>query len=185
MSIDVREIGGDELSITSDKVNYIYNSNPGLNKQQIREELTTALAVALSQSIDDLMKWIREYVPRATGQLQDHIINQLLSSPGTRSKKPKRISLKVGVDPGTGPHYARYVNALPDGMLQHQGTRRWVNYYGHYGYITLNDRKAQGGYAGLLRLEAKRVLRENLKDAIRRTITFDKRLVTWAGIKVS
>jgi hypothetical protein len=141
------------------KIWYSIGQSSRLTYEQIVEMMNTILETVLTLVKQDLVKWIYQYVAKATGQLQDSLLLALdTSSVDTTSQFLKLVL-------GSDIPYNKYVAQMPSEMVQHSGERRWVNYYMHYGYIMLNDPEAQGHYWGLLKMEARRSLRDNLKLA--------------------
>ena len=122
------------------------------------------LNLALSSVIDALKEWILRYVPIATGQLQENLIEWLYQS---RVNYGTQLYITIGTDV----EYAKYANAMPASSLQHHGE---VAYRRRYGKVTLDDPTAQHNFMGLLRMEAKRALKVAISDAIRQQLAGSK-----------
>ncbi len=190
--------------ITAEAINYIYNKVGGLTKTQIENELRQALGIALANTVRKVIAWIERYVPEATGNLKDHLIETTMNSPGMEriqarstgkvSSMPKKVALRVGLSQDNPVPYAKYVNAMSDSQVRHTGMVRhgprggiygdvaYVARHGMRGKIILNDPQAVGGYAGLLRMYAREQFKDQLKKAYAATITFDRRTIRGAGI---
>jgi len=109
----------------------------------------------LDWTIIDVEAWIKEFVPKRTGQLQDNLIKNLQSS-FIKNNTMIRLVLKTFID------YALDVNAMSDAQVQHEGTwlehsgkKAYAYYYGYHGRIFLDDPEAVGGFMGKLQEFAK------------------------------
>lgn len=111
----------------------------------------------LDYTIPEIKSWIQNYVAKRTGQLQDDLINTLMTSAW--------IGQQLKLELGTMVDYAKYVNKMPAYMLQHEFEWGKAYYYGYHGWVYLNDPNAQSGFWGLLRMEGRRALRANFKRA--------------------
>ena len=199
-----------DIWLTDKAITYIYKRTSGFTKAQILDELKMSLGTAFANTIQKVYQWIIKYVPKATGNLQAHLIETMTNSPGfkrlqdsigakttgTTAALPKRITLMIGLDPANPVPYAKYVNKMSTGQVQHSGMVTvgprgghhgdvaWVNRGGYYGKIRLYDPSAIGSYAGLLRMYAREQMKNELKKAINQFITFDRSSLRGAGVGV-
>lgn len=153
------------IPITKDKVGFIVGRTT-LSTAQVKVLINQILEQALEATIEESTKWIGEgkqegkgagegFVPKATGKLRDSLIRNLESSSVTQ----RGLNLTIG----THIDYAPIVNNMPTSSLRHSGGKRWVNYYGEHGYISLSDPKAQHNFLQLLRLYSRGRLKKNVK----------------------
>lgn len=108
--------------------------------------MTSILQDTLDWTIKDLEEWIKIYVPKRTGNLQEDLIDNLYSS-WIKNKLTIRLVLKTFVD------YAGDVDAMSDAQVQHDSTwyehsgkRAYAYYHRHHGRIFLDDPEALGGF---------------------------------------
>lgn len=148
-----------QIDMNETKLNYIVGKIPNLSAAQVKQMVQLIEDTALDKTIKDCENWIKTYVPKATGQLQDNLLQNLKSS--------NRHGMKAVLKLGTSIYYAPYVNRFRTSNVRHTGQFRYVYYYGFHGKISLNDPKAVGGYWGLLRQYAKQRFKIHLRDAIR------------------
>lgn len=121
--------------------------------------IDTILRAALSRTIDDLDKWIDEFVPKRTGQLRESLKANLRSSRVIQSTLLKLYF-------GTHLDYADFVNDMTTSQVAHTGEIGYAYYYGHYGRITLNDPNAIGSFFDEMINYARIALRANITYAI-------------------
>lgn len=140
----------------------IIETSLGLKRGGAGNLINEILKLTLQLTIAQGENWIRKYVPRATGQLQDNLIEHLQGS-----KYPANYiaRLFLGVDPKV--NYIQYVANMPEHMVRHHGQKRWVNYYGQRGTITLWDPQAQGHFWGMLIKFCRAEFKKNLFIAIK------------------
>lgn len=182
-----------KVELDKNKREYIKNKIfPTLSKSQINDLIIKILQQTLEKVVLDGTDWIKKYVPKATGQLQDMLIEALSKYSGSPSSN-YNLALWLGT---VNVPYIQYVANMPEKMVRHpkgsiyykeytrkyqlkDGTiktyqarvkidpnRRWVNYYRHRGYINLYDPKAVGRFWGLLKQHLRQRLRNRLHETI-------------------
>jgi len=126
----------------------------------------------------DIEKWIKNYVPKRTGQLRENLLRQLQSS---RVLKGQFLRLVLG----SHITYMRFVDAYSTAQVRHANEPGYAYYYGHWGKITLNDPKAIGHFWGLLKLYARDRLKHWLRTEIFRQIRMGQRRPFTVEMKVT
>lgn len=108
---------------------------------EVLERLQKLLNYVWDKTEFDMKIWIKKYVPKRTGQLQDALLESLEQS-----------YIKVGIWRFTlgvinaSKKYAEDVNAMNTMMVRHFNEWGYAYYYGHHGRILLNDPSAIGGF---------------------------------------
>jgi hypothetical protein len=129
------------------------------------------LQQALINTISKLTTWVMIYVPERTGRLKESLLYNLNKNSFVDSTH--NLVLQIG----TGVHYAKYVNRFSDVNVKHYNEIGYAYYNGYNGRILLNDPSAVGGYAGLMRMEARKILKQELSKAIKQ-ISYNTKLFT-------
>jgi len=136
------------ISLKKDSIKYIAG-NLKLSYEETVRLITNILQDALDWTIREMEDWIKKFVPKRTGQLQDNLLANIKSS-RVRDHTLKLI-IRTSID------YAGKVSEMSDAQVQHDSTwfehsgeRAYAYYYGHYGRIYLNDPDAKGDFFQLL-----------------------------------
>lgn len=154
------------VSMTQDKLGYIAGQLRGLTYQQVVDMVRTILETALYLTKQDLIKWVRAYVPKRTGQLQDNLIEHLEAS-----KMHQGNQLAAFLRFGTDIWYAPFVNKMPERMVRHSGGPVvYQYYYSGPTKITLNDPLAIGKFMGTMIRHGRERFRHHLRQ-VRLNIT--------------
>lgn len=142
-----------KVGIPKTQITYIAK-NVHLNYQDVLLRIRTMLNDLLVAILDDLTLWIKTYVPKRTGQLQENLIRHLESSTVITKGNLLRIVLGTNID------YAEAVNEMVTTQVRHMGEVVRVYYYGYHGEkIVLNDPEAVGHFFDeLLKYAKERVL---------------------------
>jgi len=142
------------LKMSKDVISYLAGRLQ-LSYEETLILITNILQDTLDWTIIDVEAWIKEFVPKRTGQLQDNLLLNLQSS-FIKNKTMIRLVLKTFID------YAGDVNAYSDAQVQHNatwfehsGARAYAYYGGHHGPIFLDDPEAVGGFMSKLQEFAK------------------------------
>lgn len=132
------------VTLKKDAISYIAGKLK-LSLTDTRLLIQNILQDTLDWTLLDMEEWIKEFVPKRTGQLQDNLLKNIQSS-RVRDYAIKLI-IRTSID------YAAEVNAMSDAQVQHDATWRehsgkkaYAYYYGHYGPIFLDDPNAIGSF---------------------------------------
>lgn len=128
-----------------------------MSYSQVKQLITDILADTLTLTLADLEEWIKTYVPKRTGNLQEDLINNLHSS--RAMDNIMRLIL------GSTVRYAEDVNEMSTSQVQHSGEVGYAYYHGYYGKIILNDPEAVGHFWDRMLEFAKRRILINLTKA--------------------
>ncbi len=131
------------------------------NKLTYNEVLTLIhdmLLYVLSELIFELEIWIKNKVPKRTGQLRDSLLETLHTSDVVSGE----LNLKLG----TMLFYAEDVAAMSTMQVRHSGEASYAYYYGHRGKIMLEDPQAIGNFWD----ELQRYSKERLMNILQRAI---------------
>ena len=137
------------IGVQKAQIKYIVGKTKGLTYEQVLSIIKSLLEEVLELTLTDMEEWIREKVPKRTGQLRDNLLKNIRSS---RVKKGVlRLIIATSID------YAKEVNEMTTAQVRHSGTTRehsgkkaYAYYYGHYGPITLDDPEAIGNFFDIL-----------------------------------
>jgi hypothetical protein len=142
--VSVKPAVAKPISLKKDAITYIAGQL-NLTYEDTKLMITNVLQDALDWTLEDMKEWIKEFVPKRTGQLQDNLLANIESS------RVVDFTLKLIIR--TSIDYAADVNAMSDAQVQHDATwfehsgkRAYAYYYGNYGPIFLNDPNAMGGF---------------------------------------
>jgi len=132
------------LSLDKDSISYIAG-NLHITYEETKVLIANVMQDALEWTLNDMKTWIKMFVPKRTGQLQDNLLKNIESS------RVVNFTLKLIIR--TSIDYASDVNAMSDAQVQHDSTwfehsgkRAYAYYYGHYGKIFLDDPEAKGNF---------------------------------------
>jgi len=138
------------------KIDYLIN-NLHMEHAEVLELLTQIMEKTIQYTVPEIEQWIKEYVPKRTGQLQNSLLDSINMTEWTGQQL--RLILFTDVE------YATELNNRKDIQIQHNNEIGSAYYYGHYGKLILNDPKAQYGFMGLLKMFARQHLKDNFKRA--------------------
>ena len=127
----MREV--ESAGIRKPKIRWVVNKTDRSYEEVLRI-IENILNDTLDHTVDEMESWIKEKVPKATGKLQDNLIQNLYTSQ-VRQEMVKLV-LKTDID------YAKYVNAMSTSEVAHSGEEGYADYQ----KITLNDPNAIGGF---------------------------------------
>jgi len=119
------------------QIKYIAKGNK-LSFEEVLALMHNMLLYVLDELLVELEVWIKEKVPKATGQLQDNLLANLKSS--TVKKGLMRVVL------GTDIGYAQEVADMSTAQVRHSGEIAYAYYYGKSGKIILDDPQAIGNF---------------------------------------
>lgn len=152
--------GGVKLSIasikTEGKISYIAN-NLRMEMGEVLQLLTQIMEKTIQYTVPEIEQWIKKYVPKRTGQLQNSLLDSVNKTEWTGQQL--RLILFTDVE------YARELNNRKDIQIQHNNEIGSAYYYGHYGKLILNDSNAYYDFMGLLKMFARQHLKDNFKRA--------------------
>ena len=144
---DVATITGSNATIS-----YIV-ANTSLDYFGVLSLVEDIMRKTLEYTIPQIKAWIKEYVAKRTGQLQDDLIKTLENS--------QWVNQQLRLELGTMLPYAGKINSDRSLKIQHSNELGYAYSYGVRGKVILKDSKAQYGFWGLLKMESRKRLREN------------------------
>lgn len=136
-------------------IHYIVGNNK-MDYHGVIALVTDIMNQTLEYAIPIIKDWIRTYVAKRTGQLQDDLIKTLETS--------QWINNQLRLELGTMLQYAKELNK-GGVVVRHNSEMEYAYYYGNYGKILLNDPQAQDKFWGLLKMESRKVLKESFSKA--------------------
>jgi len=128
-----------------------------LTYEQLMKAFDEVLDKSLQYTKPIITNWIRKYVAKRTGQLQDSLIERLNLSSYLNNVLKLLLGTKV--------EYASDVNKMSSKKLKHFNEWGYAYYYGYNGLLKLNDPEALDDFFGNLIKESKRVLIENFNKS--------------------
>ncbi len=130
-----------------------------MTTQQVKDIINECLQDAYNATYAEVAEWIKEHVPKATGQLQESLLANLDSS--------KVSGTHLTMRTGTHLNYMQYVNQMPSSMLRHSPpSGRYIYYFHQKGWVELDDPGAYHDFWSLLKKHIRERLRINLKLAL-------------------
>lgn len=119
------------------QIKYLAKGNK-LTFDEVLALIHSMLLYVLDELISELKIWINTFVPKATGQLRQSLLDNLESS--NVKKGLMRIVL------GTHLTYAPDVAEMSTMQVRHSGEKSYAYYYGAHGPIILDDPDAIGNF---------------------------------------
>ncbi len=119
------------------EIKYLAKQN-AVTYQEVLTLIHDMLLYVLDELIFELEIWIKNKVPKRTGQLRQSLLDNLHSS-----------FVKLGlmrIILGTHLEYAEDVAAMSTMQVRHSGEPGYAYYYGHHGKIMLEDPQAIGNF---------------------------------------
>lgn len=144
-----------KISVRESDITYIVG-NTQMDYWGVLALVDDIMNKTLEYTLPLIKTWIQTYVAKRTSQLQDDLIRTLETS--------QWLNDQLKLELGTMLPYAKKVNSGTQ-RLRHNNEWGYAYYYGYHGRILLNDPQAQDKFWGLLKMEARRVLREMFSRA--------------------
>jgi hypothetical protein len=147
----------------------------GLSAQNATRVLQDIKKKTLQRTVANLTKWVEQYVPRRTGQLQDSIIKAL-------EDNSRLDSGDIILNFGSNVPQAEFCEDMEDYNVQHSGERGYAYYNGYSGgtkkhpmrpspaRVLLNDPDAKGHWFTEMKIAASDFLVQNAADITRQLV---------------
>ncbi len=156
---------------TTTQYTYKFNTKAELSIAEVKRLVRLIGTESVERLKIEGEQWLRDYVPRRTGQLRDNAILNLQSS-GFRGG---HVSLVLGSDI----FYADYVNQMTDSQVQHHGEIGYAHYGGEDGRVRLNDPNAKGHWKTEFKRWASERLGEIIKEVTRDLVGMPSKFEAW------
>lgn len=156
-----------QIKVGPDLIQYIAG-NRKMKYDQVKNFIQNALNECLERTIADMEDWIKNHVPKRSGDLIESLLKFLRRSrpPPATASELRGVRLILGV--GANIDYAKYVNRMVMANVRHFNT--WLEHSGKKAYskgkpVLLNDSRAVGYFFDKMVEHGKERLKINLAKA--------------------
>jgi hypothetical protein len=136
--------------------------------EQVRWLVQRALNDALEDTIIEVTDWIKQYVPKRSGDLQESLTSFLEKSIPPPISMDRFSDIRLVLGAGKEVDYVQYVDQMTNAQVQHFGT--WLEHSGRRAYskgkpVYLDDPQALGAFFDQMVTYGKERFRTNIDKA--------------------